>query len=39
MRLKNEHLRSEPYRIEMTKPEKEVKGGISRWRRKAEAAE
>jgi hypothetical protein len=39
MRLKNEHVRSEPYRIEETKPGKEVKGGISRWRRKAEAAE
>jgi hypothetical protein len=39
MRLKNEHVRSEPYRIEETKPEEEIQGVISRWRRKAEAAE
>jgi hypothetical protein len=29
MRLKNEHVRSEPYRIEETKPEKKgLKGGF-----------
>jgi hypothetical protein len=39
MRLKDEHVRSEPFRIEETKPEREIQGGISRWRRKAEAAE
>jgi hypothetical protein len=39
MWLKNEHVRSEPYRIEKTKPEKEIQGVISRWRRRAEVAE
>jgi hypothetical protein len=28
MRLKNEHVRSEPLRIEETKPEKRLKGGF-----------
>jgi hypothetical protein len=27
MRLKNEHVRSEPHRIEETKPEKEIQRG------------
>jgi hypothetical protein len=39
MRLKNEHVRSEPFRIEGTKPEKEIREVISRWRRRVEAAE
>jgi hypothetical protein len=39
MRLKNEHVRSEPFRIEETEPEKEIQGVISKWQRKVEAAE
>jgi hypothetical protein len=39
MRLKNEHVRSEPFRIDETRPEKEIQGVISRWRRRVEEAE
>jgi hypothetical protein len=39
MRLKNEHVRSEPFRIEETNPEKEIQEVISRWRRRVEVAE
>jgi hypothetical protein len=39
MRLKDEHVRSEPFRIEEPKQEEEFQGVISRWQRKVEAAE